>query len=291
MKSAKSLFAVLLVAMLSGGAEHEGEGPSAVDRSEVDAVIGALYGAVSFNKGGEPDWPGLRSLFLEGAVLAQPRRGTQQLELLSVEEFVARFRADLASFEDRGTGFFERVAGSVCTTFGRTAHCRVVFEARFDPKSAAPVGRGVDDIQLVRNDGRWWIAAIATEYELPDRPIPGDLLAQAGVDDSARREPVAACSKLDFDPFELDEHGLIGRDGGKVAVSYEFCVPRDQELVDQVRAIDPSVAIHAGSPGRIGCGPEQVLCVGSTHQIGFLEVLAGLCDLEHIALIQRSDFE
>ena len=109
--------------------------------------------------------------------------------------------------------------------------------------------------------------------------------------DSAAKSPLAECSKLDFDPGELDEHGLLGPEGAKVALSYEFCVPKDQKLVDQVRAIDPSVAIQAGSPGRIGCGPTEVLCVGSTHQPGFLEVIAALCDLEYVARIEPAVFE
>jgi len=288
MKAVRILIAVFLVAAPCVGAEHEVKerqvGP-AVDRTEVGAVIEALYGAVSFDLGGEPDWATLRSLFLDGAVLAQPRRGTEDLELLSVESFVARFTSDLKAFEARGTGFWERVAGSTCSSFGRTAHCRVVFEARFDSDSPDPMGRGVDAIQLVRNDGRWWIASIATEYERTDLPIPAELLSEADNDF------LGGCSKLGFDASALDEHGLLGPDGGKVALSYEFCVPKDQKLVDQVRAIDPSVAIQAGSPGRIGCGPTEVLCVGSTYQADFLEVLQTLCDLDFVTRIERAVFE
>ncbi len=102
---------------------------------------------------------------------------------------------------------------------------------------------------------------------------------------------LGGCSKLGFDASALDEHGLLGPEGGKVALSYEFCVPKDAKLVDQVRAIDPSVAIQAGSPGRIGCKPTEVLCVGSTYQPDFLEVLAALCELEYVARIERAVFE
>lgn len=294
MKAVTLLIAVILAAATGFGAEHEvNDRPErpAVDRSDVEAVISALYDSVSFEAGGEPDWETLRSLFLDGAVLAQPRRGTRELELLSVDEFVARFQADLATFEARGTGFFERIAGSACSTFGRTAHCRVIFEARFDRGSSDPVGRGVDDIQLVRNGGRWSIAAIATEYELPDRPIPEELLAEAGVSAGAEDGILAGCTKLGFDPSKLDDRGLLGPEGGKTAVSYEFCIPKHQALVDEVRAIDSTVAIHVGSPGRVGCGPTEVLCVGSTYQTRFLEVLAGLCDLEYVARIEFAVFE
>ena len=294
MRPISLLIAVILVAAPGIGADQEGEAPQpqpAVDHSNVEAVIEALYLAVSFEPSGEPDWATLRSLFLEGAVLAQPRRGTVDLELLSVEEFVARFKGDLKTFDERGTGFSERIAGFSCTSFGRTAQCRVAFEARFDPESQDPLGRGVDGIQLVRNGERWWITSVATEYERPDLPIAAELLSEAGVLAGAENSPLAGCNKLEFDPSKLDEHGLLGPEGGKVALSYEFCVPKDQKLVDQVRAIDATVAIQASSPGRIGCEPTEVLCVGSTYQEGFLDVLAALCDLEYVARIERAVFE
>jgi hypothetical protein len=76
-----------------------------------------------------------------------------------------------------------------------------------------------------------------------------------------------------------------------VALSYEFCIPKDERHVDEVRTIDPSVAIQAGSRGRVGCGPTQVLCIGSTHQPDFLGVLTRLCELDYITRIERSFFE
>jgi len=101
-----------------------------------------------------------------------------------------------------------------------------------------------------------------------------------------------SCSgKLDFDLAELDENGRIGPPGAKVAVSYELCVPNDQKLVDEVRSIDPSIAIHADSRGRIGCSPMEVLCLGSTHQRSSREILERLCGLPYVRRIERTWFE
>ena len=74
-------------------------------------------------------------------------------------------------------------------------------------------------------------------------------------------------------------------------MSYELCVPKDQKLVDEVRSIDPSIAIHADSRGRIGCSPMEVLCLGSTHQHSFREILERLCALPYVRRIQRTWFE
>ena len=128
------------------------------------------------------------------------------------------------------------------------------------------------------------------ERERPDLPIPARLINEDRVTRTSEG-PLANCSKLGFNPSELDEYGLVGPVGGKVALSYEFCVPRDERVVNEVRSIDPSVAIQAGSPGRVGCGPTEVLCVGSTNQTDHLGVLARLCGLEYVNRIERAHFE
>ncbi len=284
-----------LVAAAAGagvGPVTAAETPPAADVSTIEGVIAALYRSVSFEAGGAPDWQLLRSLMLPGAVLAQPMRGSDQVELLTVDQYIGRFREALESSTLRTTGFHETVARLSTTSFGRTAHCHVVFEPRTDPASAEPLGRGVDSVQLVQTGGRWWIAAIATEIERPGQPIPEAFTPAVTTGPVQEVGAMGSCSgKLDFDLAELDDNGLIGPPDGKVAVSYELCVPRDQKLVDEVRSIDPSIAIHADSRGRIGCSPMEVLCLGSTHQRGFREVLEKLCGLPYVRRIERTWFE
>jgi hypothetical protein len=58
-----------------------------------------------------------------------------------------------------------------------------------------------------------------------------------------------------------------------------------------VQSIDPTVQAQAGSPGRIGCGPEEVLCIGNTHQPNWRAVLGSLATLDYVTRIDRSFFE
>ena len=39
-------------------------------------------------------------------------------------------------------------------------------------REAEPFARGVNSIQLVRQDGRWWVVTILWDVERPDQPIP-----------------------------------------------------------------------------------------------------------------------
>jgi hypothetical protein len=93
--------------------------------------------------------------------------------------------------------------------------------------------------------------------------------------------------KVTFDLDQIDPAGLSGAPGGQVAVGYEFCIPATPGHLAEVQGIDPSVRAQPGSPGRIGCGPGQVLLLGSTHQPGWRSVLERLAALDYVARIDR----
>ena len=69
---------------------------------------------------------------------------------------------------------------------------------------------------------------------------------------------------------------------------YEFCIPARADLAAEVASIDSTVQIYVGSPGRIGCSSDEYLCIGSTGQPGFREVLANLAQLDYASRIQLS---
>lgn len=97
--------------------------------------------------------------------------------------------------------------------------------------------------------------------------------------------------KITFDISTLDEEGLSGPPGGKRALSYEFCIPDSAESRTEVEGIDPSVTFLSESPGRIGCGEKELLCIGSTHQKNFATVLQLLAELWYVQRIDQSFFE
>jgi len=98
-------------------------------------------------------------------------------------------------------------------------------------------------------------------------------------------------AKITFDLTQIDDTGLTGPANGRVAISYEFCIPATQATQDEVRQLATTVAFQPGARGRIGCTKQQILCVGSTHQQGWRTVLQKLAGLDYIARIDRSDAE
>lgn len=98
-------------------------------------------------------------------------------------------------------------------------------------------------------------------------------------------------SKVTFDVSELDDDGLRGPPDGHRAVSYEFCIPDTPDHEAEVSGIDPTVECTSRSPGRIGCGEDEMLCIGSTHQESFRAVLRQLAALDYVERIDEAHFE
>ena len=98
-------------------------------------------------------------------------------------------------------------------------------------------------------------------------------------------------AKIKFRLDDIHADGLHGPPDGLRSVAYEFCVPAEERVYQEVRRIDPSVQIQPGGKGRIGCGKGQALCIGTTHQPRWRAVLEKLSSLPYIAEIRECFFE
>ena len=94
----------------------------------------------------------------------------------------------------------------------------------------------------------------------------------------------AECEKITFDLEQISAEGLIGQGSGQRAMAYEFCIPANPETLAEVKRIDPTVQ-YSRSRGRIGCQPDQYLCIGHTHQNRWREVLEELAKLAYVKQI------
>jgi hypothetical protein len=100
-----------------------------------------------------------------------------------------------------------------------------------------------------------------------------------------------ATPSLHFDLKQLNSEGLRGPPDGLRALHYEFCIPDRPALISEMKAIDPTLQIQAASPGRIGCGEGEALCLGHTHQPRFREVLERLARHPEVGEIHEAVFE
>jgi len=174
-----SISLLMLVSSANTAAWNESD-PAQEAFQTIDSVINTLYKSVSFDAGSEPDWDLLRSLLFTDAVFVMRTSRSSPMQKFSTDEFIDLFKRDITTYNMRETGFNERVAGYAADTFGRLTHAFVVYEVRLQPEDERPLQRGVDSIQLVHNEGRWWIASITNDIETPDNPIPERFLKGGG---------------------------------------------------------------------------------------------------------------
>ena len=144
--------------------------PRPEDVSSPEAIVKAMYDTIS-GPAGERNWQRERSLFLPGARLipiGKRIHGNDGLSVLTVDEWiddVSEFFAENDFWESEITSHVDR--------FGNMAQVFSTYEAR-DREDGAPIGRGINSIQLVFDEERWWIVSVMWDNESRENPIPGE---------------------------------------------------------------------------------------------------------------------
>jgi hypothetical protein len=160
------------------------------DVASIDAIITAAYDVISGLAGTKRDppshegygvtgWDRERSLFIPGARLIPTTKaagetnqhGTISPQVLDVDGFIERSRSYLEE-----NGFFEKEIARRVEQFGQIAHVWSTYESRHSEDDPEPFMRGINSIQLLYHDSRWWIVTIYWQHESPDNPIPGKYL-------------------------------------------------------------------------------------------------------------------
>ena len=147
---------------------------------------------ISGPAGQKRDWNRERSLFIPGARLipTSKRAGVNKIDneggpdVLDVEGYIARVEP---YFQEQG--FFEKEIARRTEQFGNIAHVWSTYESRYSPDDPQPFMRGINSIQLIYREGRWWIVTIYWQHESADQPIPAEYL------------------KTIFDRVDVDEQG------------------------------------------------------------------------------------
>ena len=144
------------------------------DVESIDTIIAALYDVISGPAGEVRDWDRFRSLFIpQGRLIPTGRSpsGEHGHNVLSPDEYVASSGPVL---EERG--FFEVETARTTERFGDIAHAFSTYESRSKLDDPEPFQRGINSIQLLHDDQRWWIVNIFWAGERPDMQIPARYL-------------------------------------------------------------------------------------------------------------------
>jgi len=150
-------------------------GPRSADTESPEAIVNALYDGISGPRG-ERDWARIRNLFLEGARLIPTGRrpnGDEGLRILDVEGWIASARPLFLEGP-----FYEVEVAQRSERFGKIAHAWSTYEYRQSADGPA-VMAGINSIQLLLRDGRWWIVNVFWDNASEANPIPRSYLSGA----------------------------------------------------------------------------------------------------------------
>lgn len=134
-----------------------------LDRSDVGAVIDALYASIS-GPPGPRDWELSAQVFHPQSRQARTgvdAEGRPWMKLMDQ----AAYRADVEPFF-AANGFYEVETARRIEVFGNMAHVWSVYEARTRPDDPEPERRGINSIQLFRDgDGNWSVVHMIWDNE------------------------------------------------------------------------------------------------------------------------------
>ena len=164
-----------LVGSLAG---HPGwPSANASDVDTVEHLVGAIYDVISGPAGKPRDWGRFCSLFLPdgrlGVIRAdapatanQPAHKSDAV-FLTPDTYVER---DDPYFKTQG--FFERSIANRVEEFGNLVHVWSTYESRHAADDPTPFTRGINSIQIIHAQGRYWVANIMWDDERPGLTLP-----------------------------------------------------------------------------------------------------------------------
>ena len=158
--------------------------PAAKNPSDVDSVdhlVESLYHVISGPAGAPRDWQRFRSLFLPdgrlGVVIAESAATVDapgskgDVRFASPAEYVAR---NSPYFQTHG--FFERSIANRVEEFGNLSEVWSTYESRHARSDSHAFARGINSIQIVHAQGRFWIASVLWDDERPGLTMPDKYL-------------------------------------------------------------------------------------------------------------------
>jgi hypothetical protein len=157
------------------------------DTESIEAIVTALYEAISRESGAYSDWERMRPLLSCGSRIIPPSGQDGLLEVLHFEAFQQRVDHNVRQLQAEGSdrGFHERELAKRIEHFGSIAHVWSSYASRYSADDPEPFTRGINSFQLAYHRGRWWVMTILWDIEREDNPIPEDMAGYAAPEDES----------------------------------------------------------------------------------------------------------
>jgi len=162
-------FYTLMISLLFSGVLSAQDNPYKKDVESIDAIIKALYEVISGEAGEARDWERFKYLFTADAKLiptGKNAEGVVNYKYWTPLEYVEMFTSNRKS-----VGFYEKELNRVTEEHGTIAHVFSTY-ATMEVKDGPVTRRGVNSIQLLKTQDRWYVMNIFWSNESVEFPLP-----------------------------------------------------------------------------------------------------------------------
>lgn len=169
-----SIFILIVLTTSSYGQDNTDKYLSKV--STMDSIIQNLYDVISGDAGVKRDWELFHYLFLPDAKLMPVQAnkdGQVAVRYLTPQDYVDHSGPYL---EEKG--FHEVELARKTEQFGNIAHVFSTYAAYQKATDEKPFMRGINSIQLLYDNERWWIANIYWQAESKETILPEKYLQE-----------------------------------------------------------------------------------------------------------------
>ncbi len=139
----------------------------------VDGIITALYSSIS-GSAGERDWDYFRSLYKPNAIMGAMSKnadGSMEYHPTTPEKYITNNGPFFLKND-----FSEKEIGREMQRFGEVVHVFSAYELEMKRNEEPITRRGINSIQLVFDNNRWWVVSIQWDNERDGNTIPPSML-------------------------------------------------------------------------------------------------------------------
>lgn len=150
-----------------------------IDSSKVQTLhktIKALYEVISAEKEEDRNWKQFKFLFYPNAKLIPTGINEDfvyKAKYITPDEYIKNSDKWL-----KMNGFIEKEINREVNIFGNIAHVFTTYQCFHSKDDKKPFMRGINSIQLINDENRWWIVNLLWAQETEEQPIPKRYLPQ-----------------------------------------------------------------------------------------------------------------
>lgn len=169
----KIFYGAIFVFLFTLNGVTYGQQANADDIGSINGIITTLYDVIS-GPAGQRDWERFSSLYKEGAMMgaiSETEDGELRYVTMTPEQYHQRNDEYF-----KQNGFWEEEMGREVFQFGEIATVQTAFKIK-SAEDGKVTRRGVNTVQLVYDQNRWWITNVTWNNERGKNKIPEQLLS------------------------------------------------------------------------------------------------------------------